>query len=83
MARGSQGAAGRKALKALKPEKKTVPAADEEPPAVKRGPSRPPKKTSTKKKRDPYQSVNELCVLDGYGYVKGMPTHRTHSHVVR
>ena len=63
--------------KALKTEKKTVPAADEEPPAVKRGPGRPPKNTSTKLKRDPYQSVNELCVQDGDGYADG--THSPHT----
>ena len=81
MARKGQGAAT--ALKAKAPKTKRLevkspaPTVDQDP-VVKKPRGRP-----RKLKRDPHQSVNELCVEDGDGYADGTHTHRTHSHVVR
>ena len=54
-----------------------APTVDQDPVAKK------PRGRPRKLQRDPYQSVNELCVQDGDGYADGTHTHRTHSHVVR
>ena len=81
MARKGQGAAA--APKTTAPKTKRLepnppaPTVDQDPVAKK------PRGRPRKLQRDPYQSVNELCVQDGDGYADGTHTHRTHSHVVR
>ena len=79
----SRGGAARIARKAAKDMVNKAKAKSPAPAVAENTLAKRPVGRPRKNKRDPDEEVNELCVEDGDGYAKGMPTHRTYSHVVR